>query len=74
MAEAWMSQALCAEVGTEMFFPEYGQSPRHAKMICSRCNVQRECLEYALSESTVYGVWGGTTETDRRRMKQGRVA
>lgn len=74
MALEWMSKALCAEVGTEMFFPDFGQTPHHAKKVCSRCDVTNECLQYALSETTIYGVWGGTTETDRRRMKRNRVA
>ncbi len=70
----WMSEALCAEVGSVMFFPEAGENPYEAKKICSLCEVRPDCLEYAMSQATVYGIWGGTTEADRRRLKHRQVA
>lgn len=68
--EEWMNGALCAQVDSELFFPEHqGKSPRAAKRICAVCPVQAECLEYALQHREQFGVWGGTTERERRRMR-----
>lgn len=69
----WMTWALCAETDSDAFFPERGGSARHAKAICSGCPAQEECLEYALEYGEV-GIWGGTTETQRRRMKRADLA
>lgn len=72
--EAWMDFALCVEVDTELFFPEKGCSPREPKSICRRCEVQVECLGYALRNGIEYGVWGGTSERERRLLKKGAAA
>ncbi|ASR85937.1 WhiB family transcription factor [Mycobacterium Phage Niklas] len=67
--EAWEADALCAQVDPEIFFPEQGGSVREAKRVCGRCPVTDECLDRALSlPSNPTGVWGGTTERERRRM------
>jgi WhiB family redox-sensing transcriptional regulator len=39
-----------------------------AKAICARCDIQRECLRYALDAGSIQGVWGGMTEEERRRL------
>jgi len=66
---AWEQEALCAQVDSELFFPEKGKSGYQAKRICAQCPVTAQCLEFALSYPfTVAGVWGGTTESQRRRM------
>ena len=70
----WMDDALCREVGPEVFFPESEMQPRAALEVCRRCDVEIECLEYALSIGPVAGIWGGTTEADRRRLRRRRVA
>lgn len=64
----WMSWGLCGEADPELWFPKKGDSPRPAKAICTDCPVRQECLEYAL-ENSVTGVWGGTTERQRGRMR-----
>lgn len=63
----WMGDALCAQTDPETFFPEKGQSGRPAKEICARCPVASQCLDYALTTGAS-GVWGGTSEKDRRGM------
>ena len=70
----WMVEALCTEVGTEVFFPEESatRSAIKAKRICSMCPVQRECLDYALSFPSLQGIYGGTTERDRYAIKRKR--
>lgn len=62
-----LEQALCAEVDTEIFFPEKGGSDTAAKTVCRRCPVQTECLQYAM-DHPVDGVWGGTSVHERRHL------
>jgi len=68
--EAWMSDALCAQIATEMFFPERGGSTREAKGVCARCTVTAECLSYALQHDERFGIWGGKSERERRKLKR----
>jgi WhiB family redox-sensing transcriptional regulator len=67
---SWQERALCAETDPESFFPEKGGSTREAKRICSSCEVRRECLEYALENDERFGIWGGLSERERRRLKR----
>lgn len=64
----WQDDALCAEVGTEPFFVEKGESPRPAKRVCARCPVRAECLDYALQTDQRFGIWGGTSPAERAAM------
>lgn len=66
----WTELALCAETDPEAFFPEKGGSTRNAKMVCSRCPVRRDCLETALDRDERFGIWGGLSERERRRLKR----
>lgn len=67
----WMDDALCREVGQELFFPEHASEISEPKQTCSLCTVRSECLDYALSlPFVVEGVWGGTTERQRRKLRQ----
>ena len=63
---AWMAAGLCAEVDPELFYPETGAPNRDAKRVCGGCDVRAECLAYALAHRERFGVWGGTTERERR--------
>lgn len=65
----WKDEALCRNVDPALFFPEGGESPDGAKEVCRGCPVVEECLRYALANHE-FGVWGGTTERDRRRMRR----
>ena len=67
---AWQDQALCAQTDPEAFFPEKGGSTREAKKVCSSCDVRSECLEYALANDERFGIWGGLSERERRRLKK----
>ena len=69
-AQSWQEQALCAETDPEAFFPEKGGSTREAKKICTGCEVKAECLEYALSNDERFGIWGGLSERERRRLRR----
>jgi WhiB family transcriptional regulator, redox-sensing transcriptional regulator len=68
--EEWQDRALCAETDPEAFFPEKGGSTREAKRICSGCEVRAQCLEYALAHDERFGIWGGLSERERRRLKR----
>ena len=66
----WQERARCRDYDPEVFFPEKGGSSREAKRICSECPVRIECLNYALRRDERYGVWGGMSERERRRLKR----
>ena len=68
--EGWRLDALCAETDPEAFFPEKGGSTREAKRVCSGCSVRAECLEFALANDERFGIWGGLSERERRRLKR----
>lgn len=69
-AFAWQEQALCAQTDPEAFFPEKGGSTREAKKVCLGCTVKTECLEYALAQDERFGIWGGLSERERRKLKR----
>ena len=69
----WQERALCAQTDPEAFFPEKGGSTREAKRICSGCEVRAECLEYALTNDERFGIWGGLSERERRRLRRAAV-
>lgn len=66
----WQDRALCAQTDPEAFFPEKGGSTREAKRVCRNCEVRAECLEYALEHDERFGIWGGMSERERRRLKR----
>jgi WhiB family redox-sensing transcriptional regulator len=69
----WHERALCAQTDPEAFFPEKGGSTREAKRICSGCEVRAECLDYALAHDERFGIWGGLSERERRRLRRGEL-
>ena len=68
--QEWQDQALCAQTDPEAFYPEKGGSTREAKRICQACPVQDECLEFALANDERFGIWGGLSERERRRLRK----
>jgi WhiB family transcriptional regulator, redox-sensing transcriptional regulator len=66
----WQERALCAQTDPEAFFPEKGGSTREAKKVCTGCEVRAECLEYALEHDERFGIWGGLSERERRKLKK----
>lgn len=68
--QEWQERALCAQTDPEAFFPEKGGSTREAKRICAGCEVRPECLEYALEHDERFGIWGGLSERERRKLKR----
>ena len=71
LPSAWMGQAACASHGDrDLWFPD-GNRQREAEAvaICQGCPVPVRCLAYALGNNIESGVWGGTTEDERRQMR-----
>ncbi|MET0590251.1 MAG: WhiB family transcriptional regulator [Naasia sp.] len=69
-ALAWQADSLCAQTDPEAFFPEKGGSTREAKKICTSCEVKTQCLEYALQNDERFGIWGGLSERERRKLRK----
>ncbi|MCG2620594.1 WhiB family transcriptional regulator [Arthrobacter sp. I2-34] len=67
---SWQADALCAQTDPEAFFPEKGGSTRDAKKVCGACTVRAQCLEYALANDERFGIWGGLSERERRRLRK----
>jgi WhiB family redox-sensing transcriptional regulator len=66
--EDWRERAVCAQVDPDLFFPEKGGSTRDAKKLCLSCPVGEECLDFALENEERFGIWGGKSERERRRL------
>ena len=67
----WWKSAACQDADPELFFPVSSVGPSRkdiarAKAVCAACIVRRPCLQFALATHQMYGVWGGTTEEERR--------
>lgn len=74
--EEWQAFGLCNGLGPKanrIFFPERGGNTKQAKKICERCEVREECLEYALRVREPFGIWGGMTERERKRIQRERT-
>ncbi len=69
----WQERANCLGVDPDLFFPERGASTREAKGVCGSCEVRAECLEYALDHAEKFGIWGGLSERERRRLRRQRA-
>jgi hypothetical protein len=68
---SWQDDALCPQTDPNAFFPDKGESTTPAKQICLHCQVRQQCLDYAVAHDERFGVWGGFSERERRRMKRG---
>lgn len=66
----WYADALCAQVDPAPFYPEDGGSIRPAKQVCAMCPVRDQCRAYALENDEQWGVWGGMSESDRRKLRR----
>lgn len=69
---AWQDFANCKGADPDLFFPERGASTRTAKSICRECSVRAECLEFAIVSSEKFGIWGGLSERERRKIRKQR--
>jgi WhiB family transcriptional regulator, redox-sensing transcriptional regulator len=69
----WQERAACFGIEPDVFFPVSEEEAGPALAFCSVCPIKEECLAWALKNGERYGVWGGTTEQQRRRLQR-RVA
>jgi len=69
---AWQDGANCKGANADLFFPERGASTRTAKGICRECQVREDCLEFAITTGEKFGIWGGLSERERRRIRRER--
>jgi WhiB family redox-sensing transcriptional regulator len=65
---SWVDDALCAQIDPEIFFPDKGGSTGLGKRVCLACEVRQECLAYALDHGERFGIWGGKSERERRKI------
>lgn len=72
----WHLDAACRGMDPAIFFPERGKSIRKARAVCAQCPVQTECLDFAVETplGDDFGIWGGTSERQRRPMRRERAA
>jgi len=66
---AWMQRAACRGNGPDTFFPSGRADAAVARLICDSCPVKAECLDYATRNGDLTGIWGGTSEKQRRLMR-----
>ncbi len=65
---AWQAQSLCVGADPEMWFPDGPVTP-YVVNLCHRCPVMNECLDLALRDPRLHGIWGGTTGEERHRIR-----
>jgi WhiB family transcriptional regulator, redox-sensing transcriptional regulator len=73
LVTTWKDRAACAGYSNTVFFPSSDATPasiEKAKAICATCPVTVDCLEYAFETNQVAGIWGGTTEEERRSLRR----
>ena len=70
---SWQEFSNCLGVDPDLFFPERGASTREAKDVCRGCVVREDCLEFALQNGEKFGIWGGMSERERRRIRRQRA-
>ena len=72
-AARWRELAACRGTDLAVFFPGRGETAGPARQVCAACPVRQPCLDYAITNRIVYGVWGGLTERERRALRSGWV-
>ena len=73
--EEWRDRAACRDTDPDLFFPIGSTGPAveqidAAKAVCQLCEAQPLCLEFALATNQESGVWGGTSEDERRKLRK----
>ncbi|MCA9308743.1 WhiB family transcriptional regulator [Candidatus Saccharibacteria bacterium] len=69
----WRDKGLCSGSDQRMFFPERGESALPAKKVCYGCEFREPCAEVAIERGEKFGVWGGLSERERRRIRSQRA-
>ncbi|MCU1369222.1 WhiB family transcriptional regulator [Aquihabitans daechungensis] len=74
-SDEWRRTAACRDTDPDLFFPVGTTGPaieqiENAKAVCRQCDAQRDCLEFALATNQDSGIWGGTSEEERRKLRK----
>ena len=74
-SDEWRRVSACRDTDPDLFFPVGTTGPaieqiENAKAVCDSCEAQTECLEYALATNQDSGIWGGTSEEERRKLRK----
>ena len=75
----WRRLSACRDTDPDLFFPVGTTGPAieqidNAKAVCRECDAQSACLEFALATNQDSGIWGGTSEEERRKLRRAWVA
>ena len=75
----WRDRAACRDTDPDLFFPVGTTGPaieqiEAAKMVCHQCEAQAACLEFAITTNQESGIWGGTSEEERRKLRKAWLA
>jgi len=70
IVEGWYLRGACRGLDSSIFYPDPAEEADVARAlaVCDRCEVRSDCLDHALFRREPTGIWGGTTERDRRRI------
>jgi WhiB family transcriptional regulator, redox-sensing transcriptional regulator len=68
-AARWREEAACRGARIEVFYPGRGETAGPARRACAQCPVRQQCLEFAVTNRIVYGIWGGLTGPERRALQ-----
>ncbi len=73
--DSWRNEAACRDTDPDLFFPVGTTGPaieqiKNAKAVCRQCDAQADCLRYALETNQDSGIWGGTSEEERRKIRK----
>ena len=68
--DTWQDKASCYGIDPEIFFPPSEEDAGLALSYCGACGIKEVCLAWALRNRERYGVWGGLTEQQRRRLQR----
>lgn len=66
----WQDHARCLGMDPEIFFPDRGGSSAAARAVCTKCPVQAACRRYAVINREQFGIWGDTSERERRKLRK----
>jgi WhiB family transcriptional regulator, redox-sensing transcriptional regulator len=74
----WQSQGACLNADPDVFFPisVAGASAtqiRTARAICAGCAVRSDCIDFAVENREIQGIWGGTTDDERKKLRRARA-
>lgn len=69
-AQPWMRLAACRSMDTEEFYPPRGGDLAGPRAVCAECPVQNECLNYAIENGDHFGIWGGLSDKQRRKVRR----